>query len=1081
MRAENSLSPKEYMKQRRPHAYSDSVIVESGELDRNYLEYLLSTLGERSQELNFETFAKKLCEKIICPNLLEQTGPVAGGDGKTDTQTFPVSEQIRELWFEGINKSVGDERWAFAVSTQKNWKAKCKKDIEKISNTARGYKRAFYISNRAVKSDVRAKLEDELSREYDIQVTILDISWILDQVFKNSLESLAINTLGLAVSYKREKLLGENDYSKELELKRIQDKIKNEVEPGNIHWNQVPLFIEVAKLSKELEEPMLTTQGYFDRAVSISKSYGTRTQHLEACYEYAWAAYFWFEDFGVFKGQFLKCINIIDDSTNSVEWEKIVNLFNLLSSSIRKSGETLDVDFGEIKSFILERLVSISEDDSRPSNALNAKIHIQILRFQEEDTDFDDVFKQLSNIIKEGRKLIGFPFSATARLLFELEDLFDDSEEYECLLDQINEVETDRTSEKQTARLLLKRGLKRLDKHNYYDSIKLIGKAMWRLYKDESREEFVQSCIFLSKAYGATGLFWSSRACMLFAASTVTDRFHKKSEIKPLMVITYWQLAWDELKIGRLGHSLKWFELARYIEGYLQDRVLSDDEINNYDGCVSHLICNCSLPELSEVKGLAGWLEKLELHFSYGCLIVALGAEKTFSEEFEVPVQEQLDLMLMVRDYVITEHEVKYQTVLGRRSALRTKVLGCEISVEFPNRSPFVEFAESLLSAIEGFLATGIVDGINILVPRVDMVISADDDDELVISHEFVKSENGYQIEITCSSFDCEYITGDLIGILSSWFKEFIVELVCKVCIVTKDNIEDTFESLMKDDEAFSRSFLFGTGLNSVYNIMGKDSYKNVLSCYSEREKKFDITRQTPWDDKHAKKFESKATKEYKPGSGDGKDIIKFDEIRHDQILTTNLIKPNLWDGAGWNAMGYICEPKSEPYLVLAYRDYPKGQAVFKDLYNELGEIDEYDSLRISIITGISISNPYNYRVVLSQNITDDPSAKLYQMISRILEMTPSTSQYLDMFRKAFQEFGKYKLTYGVISTDGLALPPDSYSMAISKKQIIFKEAWQVGENDIESVAINADDDLVVPDGLTDIPAYKVQDRKSKK
>ncbi|CAI3792980.1 hypothetical protein [Rheinheimera sp. MM224] len=250
-------SPKEYMKHRRPHAFSDSVLVESGELDRSYLEYLLSTMGERSQELSFEAFAKKLCEKVICPNLLQQTGPVAGGDGKTDTQTFPVAEQISELWFEGINKKENEERWAFAVSTQKDWKSKCRKDIEKISGTNRGYKRAFYISNRAAKANIRASLEDELTKKHNIQVTILDISWILDQTFKNNLRDLAIETLGLSVSYKSEKSLGEHDYSKQLQLKNIIEKINQEIVPGDIHWEQVPMFIECANLSKELEEPIL--------------------------------------------------------------------------------------------------------------------------------------------------------------------------------------------------------------------------------------------------------------------------------------------------------------------------------------------------------------------------------------------------------------------------------------------------------------------------------------------------------------------------------------------------------------------------------------------------------------------------------------------------------------------------------------------------------------------------------------------------------------------------------------------------------------------------------------------------------
>jgi hypothetical protein len=150
------FSPKEFLKQLRPDEFSDSEIIEKGSLDRAVLEHFLSTLNTRSQELQFESFAKALCEKVICPNLLEQTGPVAGGDGKTDSQTFPVSEQSSLLWYEGINDSSHKERWAFAVSTNKNWRNKCKTDVRKISETGRGYIKAFCITNQYAKANQRS-------------------------------------------------------------------------------------------------------------------------------------------------------------------------------------------------------------------------------------------------------------------------------------------------------------------------------------------------------------------------------------------------------------------------------------------------------------------------------------------------------------------------------------------------------------------------------------------------------------------------------------------------------------------------------------------------------------------------------------------------------------------------------------------------------------------------------------------------------------------------------------------------------------------------------------------------------------
>ena len=63
-------SPREFLRNRRPENFSDSVRVEKPLLDRSQLEYHLATLTNRSQENDFEIFARGLAERVICPNLL---------------------------------------------------------------------------------------------------------------------------------------------------------------------------------------------------------------------------------------------------------------------------------------------------------------------------------------------------------------------------------------------------------------------------------------------------------------------------------------------------------------------------------------------------------------------------------------------------------------------------------------------------------------------------------------------------------------------------------------------------------------------------------------------------------------------------------------------------------------------------------------------------------------------------------------------------------------------------------------------------------------------------------------------------
>jgi hypothetical protein len=99
--ATTRFSPREFLKGRRPERFSDSERLDEPVLDRSLLEYHLHTLTNRSQEKDFEHFARHLAQKEICPNLIPQTGPTGGGDSKVDTETFPVADDIALTWYTG--------------------------------------------------------------------------------------------------------------------------------------------------------------------------------------------------------------------------------------------------------------------------------------------------------------------------------------------------------------------------------------------------------------------------------------------------------------------------------------------------------------------------------------------------------------------------------------------------------------------------------------------------------------------------------------------------------------------------------------------------------------------------------------------------------------------------------------------------------------------------------------------------------------------------------------------------------------------------------------------------------------------
>lgn len=190
------FSPKAFLKSRRPERFSDTVSKEVTELDRSLLEFHLSSLTSRSQEADFERFARRLCEREICPNLLPQTGPTGGGDSKVDSETYPVADNLALTWYSGIGREAANERWAFAFSTKADWRPKVQSDVKKIAETSREYKKAFFVTSQSVPDRKRAGVEDSLRTQYSIDVRILDRTWILDRVFVGRHEAIAIDELG---------------------------------------------------------------------------------------------------------------------------------------------------------------------------------------------------------------------------------------------------------------------------------------------------------------------------------------------------------------------------------------------------------------------------------------------------------------------------------------------------------------------------------------------------------------------------------------------------------------------------------------------------------------------------------------------------------------------------------------------------------------------------------------------------------------------------------------------------------------------------------------------------------------------
>lgn len=327
------MKPSEFYKMRRPEYFSDSKIIDKAVLPREVLAYELSKISTNQKQDEFETLCRRLAEKYITPNLVPQVGPTGGGDGKTDSETYPVSPSISDRWFVPENGWNKDEKWAFAISAKEAWKGKAKGDIKNIVETKRGYTRVYFMTNQLVSSKKKKDAQDEFGKQFDIEVVILDGEWILEHIYNNNITDVAVDSLNLSNAYKsKKKQLGANDSFRLEELEKFEQNISNPDRYFEYDFQLVEDALETAILSRMLEKPRDEVEGKFDRAFRFCKKVNNPKQWIRIYYQRAWTYLNWYDDYRLFVEDYKSLKRYVSKNPDIFNVELYFNLFNLLNA-----------------------------------------------------------------------------------------------------------------------------------------------------------------------------------------------------------------------------------------------------------------------------------------------------------------------------------------------------------------------------------------------------------------------------------------------------------------------------------------------------------------------------------------------------------------------------------------------------------------------------------------------------------------------------------------------------------------------------------------------------------------------------
>ncbi|MFT3739092.1 MAG: hypothetical protein QM786_10060 [Breznakibacter sp.] len=1062
-------TPSEFYRLRRPEYFSDSEIIYDVELPREQLAFELSQITTNQKQDEFETLCRKLSEKTIAPNLIPQVGPTGGGDGKTDSETYPVSETISDRWFIPENGWEKDEKWAFAFSAKATWKSKAESDIKKIIATKRDYTRIYFITNQTPSSKKKKEAQDVFVKKFGLDIIILDGTWILEKIYGNNLLEIAIDSLNLSNVFKnKQTLIGKNDASRNKRLKELEENILNPNRYFEYDFQLVEDALEAAILSRKLEQPREEIEGKFDRAIRFCKKVNSNKQWIRIHYQRAWTYLYYYDDFSSFIDEYKEFKNFISIDSAISEIELYVNLFNSLRGfcAANCNLEDFKIDFSNEQGELYNLLDNYSNKANKPCSSLIAKVYKALEKLMDSASEKrkpDDYLKELAKYLSESVGLIDFPFESFKKMFEEIGGLFPDNSVYDNLIDVIASIDEKRSSELSAGHTFLKRAGQKFVARQYKESIIYFGKSVLKLAKEESNDGLYLALEGLGHSYNEMGLLWASNNCFISASSIAFKSWYEKGILDKRVYDCAKHLSINEQLIGRIPNFLTWHELFNVISNQVE---IGEEKgqipiFELLDACLAVRLLNTNSQKDSLLSFLPDLLENQCLWLSQNAVLFKLGYTELIKSDYEkIGIDNEIEL---AKHFEIVagqpfRNQILYDTNLLSDAELQitTKILGCTFIFGFEKDIELLLAAETFAAFFESFLATSLQDVFpNTEIIKIKLTRKINESLFQFIVH---GSSSEYLIEINKFSF-----SRDIQENLWKKLLELTSHVIASHFFINEP--EKLLENLFKNEELNERLSFILEHRNFTINVLGNEPklfFDNWLNKKSIKE--FPLKRVTPL----------KYNFDVKEETTNSKPDFDLNKIGHNQRKVSSIIDTNLWDKAQWKGFGFFLG-KYGFSIFIGYENGNAGNQIFTDWINRFGAIDMNEKIRITIIKGVDRFNPHWYRVHIGTDLKKEEfkSGDIIFSASRFHEMNAISPENLNNLISAFNYFKSFRFCPAEIVLNVNKIDPfEEYS--ITKKELIVRNAWEIGLHDLESVAIKKGDNPIIPDNIVNAPVLEV-------
>lgn len=144
-------------------------------------------------------------------------------------------------------------------------------------------------------------------------------------------------------------------------------------------------------------------------------------------------------------------------------------------------------------------------------------------------------------------------------------------------------------------------------------------------------------------------------------------------------------------------------------------------------------------------------------------------------------------------------------------------------------------------------------------------------------------------------------------------------------------------------------------------------------------------------------------------------------DLKQKTMFLSGLINPLQWEEANWtHGVNYLISPdgSNPPMMTILFENLEKGKEIFNNWLELIGNDDNNDQIRISIVTGDVPNQPFGYFISIGENVhnakhrtnnyANDLNIEYFMTTSRVHRMAPQDLTNLENFIAEVKRFGYY-------------------------------------------------------------------------